>query len=199
MLSSPDPFVRAFSRFDRPATPAVFVVPPQSQQDWNTVEQVWSDAFIHFDARVQAILARAQDRGNGRPSPSSEWCIACLGDVRRAIYELHVWVLYEHVPLTAGAPAIVSYLSEAYVWCGDVLDDIDMLLEDVRNRTTHRDPVVARDSDAYVEDFLCPLLARVCDTSREAEAPTPAYQALVRLAERLHIAVVSLNWALLSN
>ena len=126
--------------------------------------------------------------------------MACVTDVRHAIYELHVWLLYEYegAPPTPDCPAVVSYLSEAYVWCGDVLDDVEGWL-DVRNGSGHRDSALAEDSDAYIEDFLCPLFGQVCACSLESGAVGQASRALRPLVERLHIAIVSLNWALLAN
>ena len=39
---------------------------------------------------------------------ASEWCVACVSDVRHAVHELHVWLLYEPIRPTTDSPAIVS-------------------------------------------------------------------------------------------
>jgi hypothetical protein len=106
-------------------------------------------------------------------------------------------------PLRTRAPdpgrSGVSYLSEAYVWCGDVLDDVEVLLEDLRSGSAHRDPTLAEDSDAYIQDFLCPLLGQVCRANERTGAIEPTSHALRPLAERVHVAIVSLNWALIAS
>jgi len=197
MLSTPYPIAQALSGPDQSMMPVT--LPRQMQRDWETLVPVWHDAFAHFDARVRAILARVPDAGTEAATPAWEWCVACLTDVRRAVYELHMWLLYERVPLTADCPSTVSYLAEAYVWCGDVLDDVEGWREDLRNGSDHRDATLAEDSLEYIEDFLCPLLGRVCASSLESGAVGQASRALRPLVERLHIAIVSLNWALMAN
>jgi hypothetical protein len=172
--------------------------PYRSQRDWNTLIRVWADAFAHFDARVAAILSRTPNGDEPGSRAASDWCIACLNDVRSAIYELHVWILYERMPLTLEGPAVVSYLSEAYVWCGDVLDDVENLLAHVRSGSVRRDSTFAEDSDAYIEEFLGPLLNVVCGGAPRKGVAEPTPHALQPLAERLHVAIVSLNWALLT-
>jgi hypothetical protein len=192
-------FARGFSGPDRSTMPMRVLAPRQVQRDWATVLPLWHDAFAHFDKRVQAILARIPDGDASGAGPASEWCVACLSDVRHAVYELHVWLLYERIRPTTDCPAIVSYLARAYVWCGDVLDDVEAWLTDLRSGSCRRDAALAEDSVAYIEDYLCPLLGQVFDSSLDGGAARRASRALRPLVERLHIAIVSLNWALMAN
>jgi len=129
-------------------------------------------------------------------SPELDWCIACLADVRSALYQLHVSVVFQHLPLTPHGPAIVSYLSEAYVWCGDVLEDVQALVQELRYGTPVRASALADDSSAYIDEFLEPLFRDMCEACRDAAAGLPSTRALLPLAERLHVAIVSLNWVL---
>jgi hypothetical protein len=191
-------FARGFSGPD--PTRSTRVRPPRTvQRDWATVRPFSHDAFAQFDSRVQAILAQEPATEASGDATASEWCVACLSDVRHAVYELHVWLLYERIQPTTDCPAIVSYLAKAYVWCGDVLDDVEAWLGDLRSGSRHRDSALAEDSVAYVEDYLCPLLGQVRDSSLEGGAGGRASRALRPLVERLHVAIVSLNWALIAS
>jgi hypothetical protein len=198
MLSTAYPVVRGSSSVDRPTRRRVRPA-PEPRRDWNAVSGIWGNAFIHFDARVRTILDRTTMGAESASSPAAEWCIACLTDLRAAIYELHVWTLYERLPLTPDGPPIVSYLSEAYVWCGDVLDDVEVLLADLRSGSACRDSTLAEDSTAYIEDFLGPLLGRVYRSAGHGGATEPTSHPLRPLAERVHIAIVSLNWTLVAS
>jgi hypothetical protein len=199
MQAIPYPVARVRSGPDPGRFPGGMPPPYRSLRDWSVVIRIWADAFFRFDARVRAILARTPSSEEEASRAASEWCIACLNDVRAAIYELHVWVLYERVPLTHDGPAIVSYLSEAYVWCGDVLDDVERLLDRVGSGSAHRDSASSEDSDAYIEDFLGPLFGIVRGGGARTGPTDPTPHSLQPLAERLHVAIVSLNWALLTS
>jgi hypothetical protein len=168
--------------------------PPRLKRDWDSVIRTWGDAFAHVDARLQIIFARET-----ASSPALEWCLACLTDVRTALYELHVGILCEQMPLTADGPAIVSYLSEAYVWFGDVLDDVEVLVEHLRGGPEQRDASLVEDSSDYIDEFLVPLFDEVIHGSPLATLPDPRRRLPLHfLAERLHVAIVSLHWALMA-
>jgi hypothetical protein len=114
--------------------------------------------------------------------------------VRSALYQLHVWVVFEHMPLTPHRPVIVSYLSEAYVWYGDVLEDVEALVEDVRLGASLRNPVLADDSGAYIDEFLEPLFRQVCESGGgHTSERHPMTSAFLPIAQRLYAAIVSLN------
>jgi hypothetical protein len=80
-----------------------------------------------------------------------------------------------------------------------VLDDVEAWLGDLRSGSRHRDSHLAEDSAAYIEDYLFPLLGQVCDSSLEGGAGGQASRALRPLVERLHAAIVSLNWAFIAS
>jgi hypothetical protein len=101
--------------------------------------------------------------------------------------------------LTSDGPAVVVYLSEAYVWCGDVLDDVEALLKGLHNGSTRCDTALAEDSGEYIEEFLCPLLDQVSNVRPRSSGVEPSLQPLHALAQRLHMAIVSLSWALTAN
>jgi hypothetical protein len=123
-----------------------------------------------------------------------DWCVACLADIRSALYGLQVCVVDQHLPLSPSGPAIASYLSEAYVWCGEILDDVQALVQELGGGSV-RDFSLAEDSSAYIADFLSPLFEAMCESSRAAADEGPM-RALLPLAERLHVAIVSLDWVL---
>jgi hypothetical protein len=129
-------------------------------------------------------------------SPELDWCIACLADVRAALYELHVHVVHEGLPTTAHGPAIVSYLTEAYVWCGDVLEDVQALVKQLRYGTPVPVSALTDEASAYIDEFLEPLFCDMCRSWRDTGGDLPSTNTLLPLAERLHVAIVSLNWVL---
>jgi hypothetical protein len=126
-----------------------------------------------------------------------DWCIACLADVRSTLYQLHVRVVDGYIPLAPhGPPPIVAYVSEAYVWCGDVLEDIQALVQDLRGGSAARASSIAEDSSAYIDEFLEPLFQEVCEGCQGPASDEPPVRPLLPLVERLHVAIVSLDWVL---
>ena len=158
----------------------------------------WDDTFVAFDARIRMLHLWATGMRELASSPELDWCIACLADVRSALYQLHVSVLHENLAPPDGPP-IVSYLSEAYVWCGDVLGDVEALVQRLRGAPFVRVAGVAEDSAAYIDEFLAPLFRRLCEDGRGTTADPPLPPAFLPLAERLHAAIVSLDWVLRSS
>jgi hypothetical protein len=98
--------------------------------------------------------------------------------------------------MTPDSPPIVCYLSEAYVWYGDVLDDIEALVQDLRSGSHARDSALCEDSSAYINDFLEPLFQRMCASSRQNGFGQAQMRALLPVAQRLQVAIVSLDWTL---
>jgi hypothetical protein len=161
-------------------------------------EAALDEAFILLDSRIRMLHLWSTGVREMSSSPQLDWCIACLADVRSALYQLHVSVVFQHLPLTPGGPAIVSYLSEAYVWCGDVLEDVQVLVQELGYGTPVRASALADDSSAYIDEFLEPLFRDMCTGGRDMAVGLPSTRALLPLAERLHVAIVSLNWVLRS-
>lgn len=168
----------------------------QSERRRETMLCTWRDAFVLFDARIQMLQLWSTDLGEISSKPELDWCVACVADVRSALYQLHVCVADERLSLPPHGPAIVSYLSEAYVWYGDVLEDFKALVHDLRGGPQVRDPTVSEDSSAYIDDFLQPLFHDMCESCGENGPGQPKMRALMPLAERLHVAIVSLDWTL---
>jgi hypothetical protein len=125
-----------------------------------------------------------------------DWCIACLADVRSALYQLHVRVVDDYLPQVSHASPIVIYVSEAYVWCGDVLEDVQARVRFLSGGSSVCVSSIAEDSSAYIDDFLEPLFQEVCESCRAPDAGEPLARPLMPLVERLHVAIVSLNWVL---
>jgi hypothetical protein len=194
MLPASHPVARAPAGRPVRFAPIVRAAPsPRRERDWDTVIRTWGDAFAHVDARLQVIFARET-----ASSPALEWCLACLTDMRTALYELHVGILCEQMPLSADGPAVVSYLSEAYVWFGDVLDDVEVLVQHLRGGPAQRDASLVEDSSDYIDDFLVPLFDKVSHGGPAGAPDSRRRLPLHSLAERLHVAIVSLNWALMA-
>jgi hypothetical protein len=166
---------------------------PRSQRDR---EAVLDDAFIVLDARIRVLHLWSTGMREMSSGPELDWCVACLADVRSALYQLHVSVVDQHLPLTAHGPAIVAYLSEAYVWSGDVLEDVQAVVQQLRHGTAVRALPFADDSSAYIDEFLEPLFREMCASCRDIAVGQSSTRALLPLAERLHVAIVSLNWVL---
>ena len=166
---------------------------PRSQRDR---EAALDDAFIVLDARIRMLHLWSTGMREMSSSPELDWCVACLADVRSALYQLHVSVVDQHLPLTPHGPAIVAYLSEAYVWSGDVLEDVQTLVEQLRHGAPVRALPFADDSSAYIDEFLEPLFREMCASCRDIAVGPSSTRALLPLAERLHVAIVSLNWVL---
>jgi hypothetical protein len=180
----------------RTRSPVVQAWPPRSQRDRAAVLGTLGEAFVLFDSRIRTLELWSKDVRKTSSRLELDWCIACLSDVRSALYQLHVCIVDEHLPLTPHGPAIVSYLSEAYVWCGDVLEDVKALVQELRGDSAVRDSALAEDSSAYIDDFLEPLFHEMCDGCQATSAGEPPMRALLPLAERLHVAIVSLDWVL---
>jgi hypothetical protein len=156
----------------------------------------WDDSFILFDARIRRLHLWATGVRELSSSLELDWCIACLADVRSALYQLHVAVLEEHPASVPHDAPIVAYLSEAYVWCGDVLDDVQALVQKVRGDPSVRGEALGDDSSAYIDEFLTPLFRQICDSGGGMAPGGRPPRAYLPLAERLHAAIVSLNWVL---
>ncbi len=169
---------------------------PQSEHDRATVLASWRDALIVFDARILLFQQWSTDVQIMSSRIELNWCIACLAEVRSALYQLHVCLVGENLPLTPNGLAIVSYLSEAYVWCGDVLENVEALVQELRGVSAVRNSILAADSSAYIRDFLEPLLDEMRESGRSKAAGEPAMGTHLSLAERLRIAIVSLDWLL---
>lgn len=165
---------------------------PRSRRGPATVLATWDDAFILFDARIRALHLWAT---GVREMPSSlelDWCMACLADVRSALYQLHLGVVREKLAPPPRGPPVVSYLSEAYVWCGDVLGNVEALVQKLSGGSSDGGAGLTDDSSTYIDDFLTPLFRKMCE-SADRHPPPPA---LLPLAERLHASIISLNWVL---
>jgi hypothetical protein len=170
---------------------------PPSQLERDAARDARLDeAFIALDARLRTLHLWSTGMREMSSSPELDWCVACLADVRSALYQLHVHVVNQGLPLTPHGPAIVSYLSEAYVWCGDVLEDVQTLVQQLRYGTPVSALALADDSSAYIDEFLEPLFREMRLSCRAMGGGQPMTRALLPLAERLHVAIVSLNWVL---
>jgi hypothetical protein len=154
------------------------------------------DSFILFDARMRALHLWATGVRELSSNLELDWCIACLADVRSALYQLHVSAANERMAPSPTASPVVAYLSAAYVWCGDVLDNVEALVRTLSGAPSVLDAGLAQESSAYIDEFLAPLFRRTCESVRGATTAPPPERALVPLAERLHVAIVSLNWVL---
>ena len=197
MLHAPHPTGREVNRGPaRMRSPRGLEPRRRSRREPETVVKAWDDAFILFDARIRMLHLWATGVREMSSSLELDWCIACLADVRSALYQLHVDVVHEHLAPPPHGPPIVSYLSEAYVWCGDVLDDVEALVQKLRGGPSVRDTGLAEDSSAYIDEFLAPLFRQMCDSNRRMPVGQPPPPAFLLLAERLHVAIVSLNWVL---
>jgi len=168
---------------------------PQSQHDREMVLGTWQSALILFDTRIRALQLGSKDVHDSSARTELDWCIACLADIRVALYQLYARVVEEHLPLPPDGPAVVSYLSEACVWCGDVVDDVQALVQELRGGSG-RDVALAEDSSAYIDDFLGPLFREMCESCRGTVVNQPSMRLFLPLAERLHVAILSLAWAL---
>jgi hypothetical protein len=168
---------------------------PQPAHDRQTVIGTWQTSLILFDARIRTLQLWSKGAQDTSSSMELDWCIACLADIRSALYQLHARVVDEQLSLAPNGPAIVSYLSEAYVWCGDVVDDVQGLVQELRGGSV-RDVALAEDSSAYIDDFLDPLFHEMCESCRGATVNQPRMRVFLPLAERLHVAILSLAWVL---
>jgi len=166
------------------------------QHDRETILACWGDALLHFDSRVRTLQLWSRDVRIASSRLELDWCIACLADIRAALYRLHVRIVEEGLSVEPHGPAIVSYLSEAYVWCGDVLDNVQALVCELRGGPAVRDAGLADDSSEYIDEFLSPLFQSVCESCRLAGDGDRSTLVLLPHIERLHVAIVSLNWAL---
>jgi hypothetical protein len=182
---SQNPFPRSMDRIDGREGPSHLAR-----------EAALDEEFIALDTRIRMLHLWSTGVRELSSSVKLDWCIACLADVRSALFQLHLGVTGEHLPLAPHGPAIVAYLSEAYVWCGDVLDDVRAVVEQLRGGAPRRLPAIADDSSAYIEEFLGPLFLEMCASCREPPADSASTRAFLPLAERLQVAIVSLNWVL---
>src|ERR1017187_3262662 len=162
---------------------------PQFRRDRHAVLGNWGHAFILFDARIRMLQLWSTDVREIASRRELDWCIACLADIRSALYGLHICVVDEHLPLRPNGSQIVSYLSEAYVWCGEILDDVQALVQELRGGLV-RDVALAEDSSAYIDDFLEPLFEDMCQSCRGAAVGQAPMRAFLPLAERLHVAIL---------
>jgi hypothetical protein len=197
MLNATTPVDSPFTR--RPAhspSPLAQTTPPGSRYDRDAIRRRWSNAFIHFDARIRMLRMWSKDVSEVSSRLELDWCIASLADVRSALYQLHVRVVDDHLPLIPPGSPIVVYVSEAYVWCNDVLEDVQALVRYLRGGSSVRISSIAEDSSAYIDDFLEPLFQEVCESCCAPDAGEPLVRALLPLVERLHVAIVSLDWVL---
>jgi len=154
------------------------------------------DAFILFDARMRALHLWATGVRDLSSNLELDWCIACLADVRSALYQLHVAAANDPMARSSAGLPVALYLSEAYVWCGDVLDNVEARVRALSGAPSVLDAGLAEDSTAYIDEFLAPLFRRMCESFRGATVAPVHERALLPLAERLHVAIVSLNWVL---
>jgi hypothetical protein len=159
------------------------------------VIDTWQTSLVVFDTRIRTLQLWSKDVRDISSSMELDWCIACLADIRSALYQLQARIVDERLPLARNGRAVVSYLSEAYVWSADVVDDVQALVQELRGGSV-RDVALAQDSSAYIDDFLDPLFHSMCHSCRGMSASRPPMRALLHLAERLHVAILSLAWVL---
>lgn len=161
----------------------------------------WTEAYVALDSRVRAAQILSMGVSGSQSSAQLDWWLADLDAVREALYELHVCVVDARLrPWICPRSALVAYLNAAYVWCGDVVSDVLELVREF-NRGTWRwhdgRAAFIEESSDYIERFLDPLfgdLALICRAT-----PTPQGAALdlvLRSAERLQAAILTLNWSL---
>jgi hypothetical protein len=196
MLQAPHPVDSrsrpSFGRFEFPLGQAP---PLRGEPAHAIVPDTWRDALLLLDARIRAL------QGWPTTVPESsrlalDWCIACLVDVRFGLYELQACIVECHLPVAPGASAVASYLSEAYVWCGDVHEDVEAFIRRLRSGSRKPDSATTEDCSAYIEEFLEPLFREICESARRNPMTGTPMSALLPLAGHLHVAIVSLGWML---
>jgi len=166
------------------------IAEPYSGNHWCT------DEYDALDARLCDLLivmrsadaeARAYDRE----------CLATLGSVRDALHALNLVVLGTDLEASAGtASSLMAYLSAAYAWCGDVVDDLHALAEHGSSKSREeRRCEIAGSATAYVADFIEPLFGRLNEPNGPLSVGHPLHRIRAQV-ERLESEIVSLSWEL---
>ncbi len=96
--------------------------------------------------------------------------------------------------LQMGQPSSVTSPRRA---CGAAMlsTTFQALVQELRGGSG-RDVALAEDSSAYIDDFLGPLFREMCESCRGTVVNQPSMRLFLPLAERLHVAILSLAWAL---
>ena len=124
-------------------------------------------------------------------------CLATLDGVRDALRELNLVLLGTDLEAWVGTEShMMAYLSATYVWCGDVVDDLEQLAEHGASGSWEdQTRAVAESATAYVTEFLAPLFRRLHEPNGSLCASGPLHDVGVHI-DRLQSEIVSLSWEL---
>ena len=157
-----------------------------------------SEEYEAIETRIRALQEVTLGATNPAVSAYYEECVAGLADVRNAMRDVNLVLLEKGLePWVATQSPLMAYLSSAFVWCGDVIADLQELAEHHGNTSSwdaqRRD--VAESAKSYIVEFLEPLyrgLNQLCGSSW----PGHPLQRVRPPVERLESQIVSLSWEL---
>jgi hypothetical protein len=159
----------------------------------------WAEAGVTLGAHIAALRMWTRDVSAVAPRSRLDWCVAGLEEIQDCLSQLSAIIMDAHAPalVHAGSP-LVRYVTESYVWAGDVMQDVLALVQELRAAAGSAATQGGRpldDESAYVRDFLDPLYEEIQGLRSEIAADPVLCQALP-LAASLRGTILSLDGAL---
>ncbi len=155
----------------------------------------WAEADLLLEARIGSMRMWAGNERAGAAKPVLDRCLASLKEVRDCLGSLRSVVKVASLtrPIRIDSP-LALYMTQAYVWAGDVFEDVFARVQQLRGARPANDSV-PDDSATYVAEFLEPLLLQVGDYHEELRAD-PALEPVLPLLIRLRRAILAVEWSL---
>jgi hypothetical protein len=162
----------------------------------------WAEADLMLDAHIAALHMWTRDVTGVAPRSRVDWCVASLQEIQDCLSRLSAVVMGAHASgLGRAESPLVQYVTEAYVWTGDVMQDVLALVRELRS--VDGGPAKKRgrsieEESAYVTDFLDPLYRELVGLRSELEVD-PVLRQVLPLAAGFRAAIVGLEEVLRTN
>jgi len=156
----------------------------------------WGEADHALDVHMDALRGWRLDLRATAARVCLDWCIAGLEDVSDRLRQLRAVVTDARASRRIGRSSLlVVYLGYAYVWTGDVLPDVQALVDELEGGPPASSVREIDDSSAYIALFLEPLHRKIQACRPELDPHSWLHEALAETA-RLQTAIVALDWGL---
>jgi hypothetical protein len=178
------------------------LVQPGGTAGLDHVYALWTEADLTLGAHVAALGMWTKDVSAVAPRSRLDWCVASLEEIQDCLSQLSAVIMDAQAPglVRVGSP-LVRYVTETYVWMGDLMEDVLALVQELRGTeggAARKGGRSTEEESAYVREFLDPLYEEILGLRSEIEGDLVLRQALPLVAS-LRATVVALDGALRSS
>jgi len=156
----------------------------------------WAEADLILDAHIAALHMWTRDVTGVAPRSRVDWCVASLQEIQDCLSRLSAIVMDVHASgLGRAESPLAQFVTEGYVWTGDVMQDVLALVRELRGVDDGPERTLRRsieEESAYVTDFLDPLYRELVGLRSELKVD-PILRHVLPLADSLRAAITGLE------